>query len=99
MELYAKYKSKDFEILAFPCNQFGAQESGSSAEIKAFVKTYTRAKVKRYTENGRKPGVYRGYRARGGDNFRDGEIGSRRRPIRGRRVKTTATRQHRVASY
>ncbi len=40
VELYAKYKSKDFEILAFPCNQFGAQESGSSAEIKAFVKTY-----------------------------------------------------------
>ena len=60
---------------------------------------YTRAKVKRYTENGRKPGVCRGYRARGGDNVRDGEIGSHRRPIRGRRVKTTATRQHKVASY
>jgi len=40
VELYGKYKSKDFEILAFPCNQFGAQESGTNAQIKAFVKKY-----------------------------------------------------------
>ena len=40
VELYGKYKSKDFEILAFPCNQFGAQESGSNEQIKAFAKNY-----------------------------------------------------------
>ena len=33
-ELYSKYSNKDFEILAFPCNQFGAQEPGSNEEIK-----------------------------------------------------------------
>ena len=35
-ELYSKYSNKDFEILAFPCNQFGAQEPGSNEEIKKF---------------------------------------------------------------
>ena len=35
-ELYLKYSNKDFEILAFPCNQFGAQEPGSNEEIKEF---------------------------------------------------------------
>jgi glutathione peroxidase len=35
-ELYKKYKDQGFEVLAFPCNQFGAQESGSNEEIKSF---------------------------------------------------------------
>ena len=35
-ELYSKYSNKDFEILAFPCNQFGAQDPGSNEEIKEF---------------------------------------------------------------
>lgn len=35
-ELYAKYGEKGFAVLAFPCNQFGSQESGSNAEIKKF---------------------------------------------------------------
>ena len=35
-EIYSKYSNKDFEILAFPCNQFGAQEPGSNEEIKEF---------------------------------------------------------------
>jgi len=35
-ELYEKYKDQNFEILAFPCNQFGAQESGTNEEIAAF---------------------------------------------------------------
>jgi glutathione peroxidase len=37
-ELYEKYKGKDFEILAFPCNQFGEQEPGSNEEIRSFCK-------------------------------------------------------------
>lgn len=35
-ELYKKYQSQGFEILGFPCNQFGAQESGSNEEIQQF---------------------------------------------------------------
>ena len=35
-ELYEKYRDQNFEILAFPCNQFGAQESGTNKEIAAF---------------------------------------------------------------
>ncbi|HKD86516.1 MAG TPA: glutathione peroxidase [Terriglobales bacterium] len=34
--LYAKYKDHGFELLAFPCDQFGHQEPGSDAEIKEF---------------------------------------------------------------
>ncbi|KAK9824878.1 hypothetical protein WJX74_002509 [Apatococcus lobatus] len=36
-ELHDKYKSKGFEILAFPCNQFGSQEPGTAGEIKSFA--------------------------------------------------------------
>lgn len=35
-EIYKKYKDKGFEILAFPCNQFGEQEPGTNEEIKSF---------------------------------------------------------------
>mgnify|MGYP001369372123 CR=1 FL=1 len=34
--LYDKYKDQGLEILAFPCNQFGSQESGTNEEIKKF---------------------------------------------------------------
>jgi len=34
--IYEKYKSKGFEILAFPCNDFGAQEPGTNKEIQEF---------------------------------------------------------------
>ncbi len=35
-ETYEKLNPKGFEILAFPCNQFGEQEPGTDAEIKTF---------------------------------------------------------------
>ena len=35
-ELYRNYKDRGFEVLAFPCNQFGAQEPGDAAEIANF---------------------------------------------------------------
>ena len=35
-ELYRDYKDRGFEILAFPCNQFGAQEPGNAEEIANF---------------------------------------------------------------
>jgi len=38
-KLYQQYKAKGFTILAFPCNEFGAQEPGSNEEIKQFCST------------------------------------------------------------
>lgn len=34
--LYKKYSSKNFVIIGFPCNDFGGQEPGTSADIKSF---------------------------------------------------------------
>lgn len=34
--LYEKFKDQGFEILGFPCNQFGSQEPGSESEIQQF---------------------------------------------------------------
>lgn len=34
--LYRTYQNRGFEILAFPCNQFGQQEPGSDKEIISF---------------------------------------------------------------
>ena len=38
-EIYKKYNSEGFEILAFPCNDFGGQEPGTNEEIMAFCST------------------------------------------------------------
>ncbi len=35
-EVYRKYRSQGFRILAFPANNFGGQEPGSDKEIKEF---------------------------------------------------------------
>lgn len=37
--IYKKYNAKGFEILAFPCNDFGGQEPGTNEEIKNFCST------------------------------------------------------------
>lgn len=34
--LYKKYADDGFEVIAFPCNQFGAQEPGNAEEIANF---------------------------------------------------------------
>ena len=36
--LYKTYKSKEFEVLGFPSNDFGNQEPGTNEEIKMFCK-------------------------------------------------------------
>ena len=36
--LYRKFKDRGFEVVAFPCNQFGAQEPGNADEIASFCK-------------------------------------------------------------
>jgi len=42
VSMYNKYKdeAEGFEILAFPCNQFGNQEPGSPEDIRKFVNNY-----------------------------------------------------------
>ena len=35
-ELYEEYSSEGFEVLGFPCNQFGSQEPGTEEEISEF---------------------------------------------------------------
>jgi glutathione peroxidase len=35
-KLHRKYKARGFEVLAFPCNQFGGQEPGDAEEIGNF---------------------------------------------------------------
>ncbi|MGB3472714.1 MAG: glutathione peroxidase [Erythrobacter sp.] len=37
-KLYQDFKDKDFEVLGFPCNQFGGQEPGNADEIAEFCK-------------------------------------------------------------
>ena len=37
--MYERYRSKGFEILAFPANNFGQQEPGTNEEIKGFCLT------------------------------------------------------------
>lgn len=36
--LYRKFGEQGFEVVAFPCNQFGAQEPGNAEEIASFCK-------------------------------------------------------------
>jgi len=42
VSMYNKYKDEadGFEVLAFPCNQFGNQESGTPEQIRKFVDNY-----------------------------------------------------------
>ena len=36
--LWRKYRDRGFEVIAFPCNQFGGQEPGDAAEIASFCR-------------------------------------------------------------
>lgn len=35
-QLYSQYRDRGFEVLGFPCNQFGAQEPGTAQQIGDF---------------------------------------------------------------
>ena len=57
-ELHRKFADQGFEVLGFPCNQFGAQEPGNAEEIANFCKlTYdvTFPLLGKIDVNGRKP--------------------------------------------
>jgi len=38
-DLHRRFADRGFAVLAFPCNQFGAQEPGDAAEIATFCRT------------------------------------------------------------
>ena len=38
--LHRKYADRGFEVLGFPCNQFGSQEPGNEPEIATFCETH-----------------------------------------------------------
>lgn len=40
-DLYMRYRQRDFEVLGFPCNQFGAQEPGEATKSPASVRRTT----------------------------------------------------------
>lgn len=44
--VYEKYKAQGFEILAFPCNDFGGQEPGTNEEIQEFCSSTYNVKFK-----------------------------------------------------
>lgn len=48
--LYAEYKSQGLEILAFPCNQFGAQEPGTDSEIATFCEANFRVEFPMFSK-------------------------------------------------
>jgi len=39
-QLYRELSEQGFTVVGFPCNQFGAQEPGSAAEIQGFCETH-----------------------------------------------------------
>ncbi|WGM47986.1 Hydroperoxy fatty acid reductase gpx1 [Brevundimonas sp. NIBR10] len=39
-DLHSRFADQPFEVLGFPCNQFGAQEPGSADEIETFCTTH-----------------------------------------------------------
>lgn len=48
--LYDKYKEQGFEILDFPCNQFGHQAPGSNEEIGNFCELRYKTSFPRFTK-------------------------------------------------
>jgi glutathione peroxidase len=38
-EMYERYRDRGFEVLGFPCDQFGHQEPGSDKDIQSFCET------------------------------------------------------------
>lgn len=48
VQLDEKYRDKGLEILAFPCNQFGSQESKCSLDIKNFAKNKYKAQFQMF---------------------------------------------------
>jgi glutathione peroxidase len=50
--IYAQFQDRGFEVLAFPCNQFGGQEPGSATEIEQFCSTRYQATFPLFEKTG-----------------------------------------------
>ncbi len=50
-QLYTRFRERGFEILGFPCDQFGHQEPGSDPEIKSFCDLNYRSVVPALLQN------------------------------------------------
>jgi len=74
--LYEKYKSKGFEILAFPCNQFAGQEPGNNEEIQEVACTMFKAEFPIFDKievNGKNAApIYKFLKSQKGGIFGDG---------------------------
>ncbi|KAF3340239.1 putative phospholipid hydroperoxide glutathione peroxidase [Carex littledalei] len=75
-QLYEKYKDQGFEILAFPCNQFGGQEPGTNEDIVQFACTRFKAEYPIFDKvdvNGEKTApIYKFLKSSKGGLFGDG---------------------------
>lgn len=49
-ELYEKYQQQGFEILDFPCNQFGHQAPGTNAQITSFCQSHYDVSFKQFSK-------------------------------------------------
>lgn len=87
--LYVRYRGRGFELLGFPCNDFGAQEPGTEQEIKAFCSrrfgvTFPMFSKVRVTGAGKAP-VYEALAAAAGEprwNFHKYLVGRDGRVVR-----------------
>ncbi|XP_062144400.1 probable glutathione peroxidase 2 [Alnus glutinosa] len=74
--LHEKYKSQEFEILAFPCNQFAGQEPGNSEKIQEVVCTMFKAEFPIFEKievNGKNAApIYKFLKSQKGGIFGDG---------------------------
>ncbi|XP_038982711.1 probable phospholipid hydroperoxide glutathione peroxidase isoform X2 [Phoenix dactylifera] len=74
--LYERYKDKGLEILAFPCNQFGAQEPGTNEQILDFACTRFKAEYPIFDKvdvnGGNAAPIYKFLKSRKGSLFGSG---------------------------
>jgi glutathione peroxidase len=76
-QLYEQYHDRGFQVLAFPCNQFGAQEPGTAEDITQFCQRNYRVSFPIFSKievNG--PGTHPIYRLL--KSNRPGLLGTRR---------------------
>merc|ERR1711965_285436 len=72
VQMHEKYAAQGFEIIAFPCNQFGGQEPGTAQEIEQFIREKYGGKFPIITKadvNGRKTQAVYQYLRRNSDLY------------------------------
>ena len=68
-ELHRRFHGRGFEVLGFPCDQFGHQEPGNEAEIEKFCKLHLRRELSDVRQDRgqrpRRPSALQGLEERG----------------------------------